>query len=231
MRRRRFITGIAAGLIVATGGGLALAAKAPASWDGLTLTKSKRMDLVYLAPGADFRTYHKVMLDPTEVAFEKNWKRDFNNQTRGLGRRVDDDDIQKAVTEGGRVATGIFADAFNKGGYPVVSAPGPDVLRIRTAVVNLRVNAPDIQTAGRSYNFAPEAGEATLILEARDSVTGALLGRVVDRRLAGDNSTALRNRVTNRADFRVLGKTWAKHSVDGLNNLKASSPMPGAAGQ
>ena len=98
MRRRRFITGIAAGLIVATGGGLALAAKAPASWDGLTLTKSKRMDLVYLAPGADFRTYHKVMLDPTEVAFEKNWKRDFNNQTRGLGRRVDDDDIQKAVT-------------------------------------------------------------------------------------------------------------------------------------
>jgi hypothetical protein len=189
------------------------------------------MDLVYLAPGADFRTYHKVMLDPTEVAFEKNWKRDFNNQTRGLGRRVDDDDIQKAVTEGGRVATGIFADAFNKGGYPVVSAPGPDVLRIRTAVVNLRVNAPDIQTAGRSYNFAPEAGEATLILEARDSVTGALLGRVVDRRLAGDNSTALRNRVTNRADFRVLGKTWAKHSVDGLNNLKASSPMPGAAGQ
>ena len=139
--------------------------------------------------------------------------------------------IQKAVTEGGRVATGIFADAFNKGGYPVVSAPGPDVLRIRTAVVNLRVNAPDIQTAGRSYNFAPEAGEATLILEARDSVTGALLGRVVDRRLAGDNSTALRNRVTNRADFRVLGKTWAKHSVDGLNNLKVSSPMPGAAGQ
>jgi hypothetical protein len=204
--------------------GVAIAAKAPDSWDGLNRVKSKQLDLVYLAPNADFRPYHKVMLDPTEVAFEKNWKRDYNNTQKGLSGRVSDSDMQKAVTEGGKVATEIFAKAFNDGGYPVVTAPGPDVLRIRTGVVNLRVNAPDIPQPGRTYSFAPEAGEATLIIEVRDSVSNALLGRAVDRRLAGDTPASYRNRVTNRGDFRLLGKTWANHCVKGLNALKASAP-------
>ena len=44
-----------------------------AKLDGLVRVKSKRLDVVYLQPGADFRSYTKVMLDPTEVAFAKNW--------------------------------------------------------------------------------------------------------------------------------------------------------------
>jgi hypothetical protein len=220
MDRRAFSMGVAA-VSMAVVCGVAVAAKAPDTWDGLNRVKSKRMDLVYLAPGADFRPYTKVMLDPTEVAFQKNWKRDYNNTQKGLSGRVSDTDMQKAVTEGGKVATEIFAKAFTDGGFPVVTTPGPDVLRIRTGVVNLRVNAPDIPQAGRTYSFAPEAGEATLILEARDSVSNALLGRVVDRRLAGDTPASYRNRVTNRGDFRLLGKTWAQHSVKGLTELKA----------
>jgi hypothetical protein len=36
-----------------------------------------------------------------------------------------------------------------------------------------------------------------------------------------------RNSVTNRADFRRLVDDWAKISVRGLNELKASSPVKG----
>jgi hypothetical protein len=228
MNRRDF-AGLAVAVLASGAGGPAPAAKPPQEWDGLSRVPSKRMKYVYLAPGADFRGYRQVMVDPTEIAFHKDWKRDYNGTHKGLSGRVSDADIQKAITEGGQVATGIFTEAFAKGGYPVVAAPGEDVLRVRTAVLNITVSAPDIPTAGRTRTFAGEAGQATLVIEARDSVTGALLGRVVDGRLAGDTQSLLRNRVTNRSDFRQLVKLWASNSVRGLTELKALSG-PSAAG-
>jgi len=119
----------------------------------------------------------------------------------------------------------IFAEAWTKGGYTVVTDPGPDVLRVKTGLVNITVNAPDQPVAGRSYNFSGEAGFATLFVEARDSQTGALLGRAVDQGIAGDNSAAWRTASSNRSDFRQLVQRWATVSVQGLTELKALSPL------
>jgi hypothetical protein len=162
-----------------------------------------------------------VIIDTPEAAFQKNWLRDYNSSSRSLSRKLSDADAQKGLEQ---VKTGfgtILAKAYTDGGYQVVTQPGPDVLRLRTGVVNIRVNAPDVQTAGRSRSYAPEAGQATLVLEARDSETNALLGRAVDSRLVGDTGAWIRNAVTNRGDFEQLFKTWAKASVNGLNVLKA----------
>jgi hypothetical protein len=200
-------------------------AKPPTNWDGLTQVKSKRLDLVYLQPGADFRGYTKVLVEPTEVAFEKNWQRDYNRGTVSLSSRVSDSDIRQAVSKGMVEAHDIFADAWTKGGYAVVTEPGPDVLRVKTGIVNVRVSAPDQPVAGRSYNFSGEAGYATLFLEARDSQTGALLGRAVDQGIAGDNTAAWRTASSNRADFRQLVQRWADISVRGMTELKALSPI------
>jgi hypothetical protein len=214
---------IAIGLTQAPAG---LAARPPATWDGLVLVDSKRFERVYLLPGADFRPYTKVMLDPTEVAFAKNWIRDYNASTRGSSRRLTQqhaDEIVRAVSTG---MGEIFAEAYSKAGYQVVQAPGPDVLRVRTGVLNLSITAPDVMTAGRSRTFSQDAGDATLVVEARDSQTGALLGRALDRRRIGDSRPFLRNSVTNRADFRRMFATWADASVEGLKKLKAMSPLP-----
>jgi hypothetical protein len=207
----------------------ALAAKAPPSWDGLARVPSKKLKYVYLLPGADFRGYSKVMLDPTEVAFRKDWARDYNNTTRGLSSRVQPSDVQRIVDEGGKAATEIFTKAFTDAGIQVVTTPGPDVLRLRTGIVNLSVSAPDRPTTGRSYSFSQEAGSAQLIVEARDSMTNALLGRGVDGRVAGDTSMLWRNKVTNRADFRLLGQSWAKACVNGFSELKRLSPIQAGA--
>jgi hypothetical protein len=211
--------------IATTAAAPAMAAKPPTTWDGLIQLKSKRFDLVYLAPGASFAGYTKVILDPTEVAFEKNWRRDYNNEAMGITGNVSEKDLQKIITEGVAGAHDILTDKFNKGGYPVVTEPGPDVLWIRTGVLDVRVSAPDVRSAGRTYSFANDAGEATYFIEVRDSVTGALLGRAVDRRLAGDMTIGQRNIVTNRADFRQLLQRWADLSIRGLNALKAQSPI------
>ncbi|WP_380872628.1 hypothetical protein ACFB49_35460 [Sphingomonas sp. DBB INV C78] len=200
-------------------------AKAPDTWDSLYKVKSKRLDAVYLLPGADFRTYTKVMLDPTEVAFQKNWLRDYNNSTIGVSRRISDSDAEKML---GEVRAG-FEEAFRQAqtasGYQVVTTPGPDVLRIRTAVINISVNAPDVMAPGRSRTYSREAGEATLVLEVRDSQSGAILGRAVDAREIGDTMAYMRNSVTNRSDYMMAFKRWAEISAKGLDELKALSPI------
>jgi len=205
--------------------GVTEAAKPPATWDGLVQVASKKLDGVYLQPGADFRGYSKVILDPTQVAFAKNWQRDYNRSTSGLSSRISDKEMQEIITEGAAAATEIFTDAWSKSGYQVVQAPGPDVLRVTTGVVNISVNAPDRQTAGRTRTFSPEAGFATFFLEVRDSTTGALLGRAVDQRTVGDNLRSWRTKGSNRSDFRVEVERWANISVKGMNELKALSPV------
>jgi len=224
MDRRQLIPAVFLAFTVATAAP-ALAAKPPQTWDGLIQVKTKGFDLVYLAPGATFTGYTKVKLDPTEVSFEKNWRRDYNNQNIGGVRDISVKDEQKAVTEGITAASDIFAEEFNKGGYPVVTEAGPDVLWLRTGVLNVRISAPDTMEPGRTYSFANDAGEATYFIEVRDSQTGALLGRAIDRRVVGDNTYGQRNRVTNRMDFRRVVVRWAELSIRGLNELKARAPI------
>jgi hypothetical protein len=202
----------------------ALAAEnSSSSWDGLIAGKSKRLDAVYLMPGADFRTYTKVMFDPTEVALKKDWLRD-NRAAGDLSGQISNAEVQKAFETIRTQFGDIFAKAYSDAGYQVVTTPGPDVLRVRTGVMNLSVTAPDTRP-GNSRTFSRDAGEATLILEARDSESGAVIGRAVDRRLAGDTSRLMRNSVTNRSDFSLLFAGWAKAGVDGLAELKALSPV------
>jgi hypothetical protein len=186
-----------------------LAAQGPDNWEGLVKVRSPRADAVYLAPGVDFRSYTKVMLSPTEVAFRRNFIRDYNRTARG-GQRIDDREAQAIVDA---VRTGfeeIFTEEFRRGGYELATQPGPDVLWLRTAVANLYIAAPEQMTAGRSRTYSYDAGEATVVIEARDSVSQAVLGRAIDQRLAGANMPALRTEVSNRADFSMLFRAWAR---------------------
>jgi hypothetical protein len=205
----------------------ALAAKPPAEWDGLVKVKAKRFELVYLRPGADFRGYTKVILDPTEIAFEKNWKRDYNSSSASSSLEVTDRDIARMADEGRKGAAEILQKAYTAGGYPVVTEPAADVLRVRTALIDITVTSPDTDSPGIVRSYSRDAGGATLVVEARDSMTGSLLGRAVDSRTIDDFSMEWRNRVTNRQDFSRQIETWAKNSVKGLAELKALSPIAG----
>jgi len=221
-RHRIFTTAIASAMLLLCA---SAEAKAPDTWDGLVQAKSKKFDLVYLQPGADFRGYTKVMIDPTEVAFQKNWQRDYNRTSRSLSGRISDSEVQDALSKGVKAATEIFTEAWTKGGYAVVDAPGPDVLRVKTGVLNISVAAPDTQTAGITHTFSEEAGQATLVVEARDSMTGALLGRAIDQKIVGDSMVAWRTSSSNRSDFRYQVEQWASASVRGMSELKALSPI------
>lgn len=221
MQRARFtpLAGIALALLIAW----PVAAKQPATWDGLQHVKARKVDAVYLLPQADFRGYARVMLDPTEVAFRKNWQRDQNSSI-GVDR-ISDQDARRILDEARAGFEKIFAKAYRDAGYQIATAPAPDVLRVRTAVLDIDVNAPDRMTAGRTRVYSREAGAATLVIEARDSLSGALLGRAVDADTVGDFGPYLRNSATNAGAFEVTFSRWAEISVKGLAELKALSPI------
>ena len=200
------------------------AAKLPANWDGLVQVKAKKLAAAYLLPHADFRAYSKVMLDPAQVAFQKNWARDYNQSTMTLGGRVTDRDVQKAIADAQTGLDKIFAETFAKQGFQLATAAGSDVARVTFAVIDLEVTAPDVGV-GRTYNFSVDAGEATFVIEVRDSVTNQLLGRAIDRRAAGDTGPVYRTSVSNRDDFKQLFQTWANIAAKGLTELRASSPI------
>jgi hypothetical protein len=196
-------------------------------WDGLVEVKPKRMDAVFLLPGADFRGYTKIMMDPVEVAFEKNWARDYNREALTTSQRLDQEDLERIAQAAREAFTEVFTEEYRKAGLELVTTPGADVLRLRPGVVDLHVSAPDAMTAGRSRTYTVESGYATLFLEARDSASGALLGRALDKRTTRNTGRAqVANSVTNLSDFRMLFRQWADISVKGFEELREHSPVP-----
>ncbi len=214
--------GLLIGLIVTAA--LAAEVTTPPELIGLVQVKARSVDSAYLLPGTDFRPYTKVLIDPAEVAFRKDWKREMNSRP---GQHIDDADAN-AIMEAARSGfADVWAKAFSKAGYEVVSTDGPDVLRLSPAISNLYINAPDTMSAGRSKTYTVEAGEATLALQVRDSQTGATVGFAADRRRTRSSGGRMQwtTSVSNRADFEDLFRQWAAICVDALQSLKAISPV------
>jgi hypothetical protein len=212
-------------LLVAASPLLAQSQATENNWDGLVRVNSDKIELVYLAPGADFRPYTKVILDPSEMAMEKDWLRDQRRDSLGLSGQVTERDVVRALDRGKEQFDKYFAEAYAKAGFGIATGPAGDVLRVSAGVFDIDVVAPDVATPGRSRTYSEEAGAGTLVIEVRDSVTNALLGRAVERRIAGDNGPWIRNAATNRNDFDQLFRRWAEASANGLTELKALSPV------
>jgi hypothetical protein len=223
-RPHSWLVALAAALLVVALG-VAQGAEEPKSWDGLQKVKSKRLDAVYLLPGVDFKTYTSVMMQPAEVALHEDWLRDINRD-RIASQRVTSEDVQKMREDVAAVLPKVMAEEFEKAGWKVVTTPEPGTLSLATAIIDIHVNAPDTMSAGRSRTYTVEAGNATLLMEVRDAVTGQLLGRAVDARETRNMGTLQwTNSATNRADFTSLFRDWGRICVKGLNTLKESAQV------
>jgi len=190
--------------------------------EGMILVENSELATVYADPGADLGIYKRFILLDATVAFKKNWKRD-QNTTDPL--KVKDSDmvkIQKEVAE-------LFRDVFTKelvdGGYTMADEPGPDVLLIKPAIVDLDVEAPDIQSSTRTYSYSRSAGEMTLNLELYDSLTDDEIVKATDRKRDYDSGYTMRWRtsVSNRADAKRMMTAWAKALRDLLDEARQSA--------
>jgi hypothetical protein len=198
--------------------------QATPSPDGLVLVKPRQVELAWLRPGADFRPYTKVIIDRTQVAFQPQWLKDYNLNT--TFNKVSPEDAAKILAAAQTNFDDVFVNAFKKAGYEVVTTTGPDVLRVNSGVLDLMLNAPEGQGSGIRSTWIITAGQAALIVEVRDTVSNALLGRIADREATQDLGRQLATQATTLYDFRLLFEHWARICVNGLAELKARSPVP-----
>jgi len=194
---------------------------------------SKNFDEVYMRPDADLAAYRKVIIDQTKVEFQKGWLK-YMNSTREPRRWITRDDQQQITDDLTAGMTRVFDDTFKTRGYEVVAAPGPGVLRLSPSVTELFLNAPDVQAANPARTFSVDTADATLVLEARDAVTGTVLARFVDRTTAHElrliNYTS---NVSNQFWMEALSRQWATNSIKefeaGPNRVRASSASASTA--
>jgi hypothetical protein len=140
-------------------------------------------DLVYFKENVDFRAYNKVMLDQVTFYFKKDSKY----------KGVNPQELKE------------FSDAFHlaifealKGAYPLVSKPGPDVLRIRVAITDLVPSKPALNAftavspTSLAVSFGSKAvtgkhsfvGAASMEAEFLDSQTNERIAAVIDTKSA-----------------------------------------------
>ena len=163
-----------------------------------------------------------------EVKFDKDW--DPNSGTRGVSGRITNEDIEKIRTGLSELFADEFSKRLSKAGYPVVTTSGDDVLRIKAAIIDLYVNAPEKQTAGISRSYTMDAGRATVVMQAEDSVTGQSLARVVDTQQGLDNGRLQwTTSVSNSAEARRIVGLWAQAVVRGLDKVNGKAAV--SAGQ
>ncbi len=177
------------------------------SYDGLQRIDIKGIDMAYALPGATMSGYSKVMIDPISVRFHKDWK----PKVAGTMRNLSAGDQQTIRENVAKIVYDAFVEELKKGGYSVVAEPGPDVLRVDAAIINLYVAAPDVMAPGRTKVYTVSAGEMTLVAELADSETGEVIVRVLDRYKARTTGNfRLSSSVSNAAEARSAASSWAK---------------------
>lgn len=212
MRQTTLVSVLSFLVLAATASLTAIAAEPPATTpDGLERVKNSKLDLVYRRPGVDMTGYTKIMLDPVEVAFKKQWTQDF--------RQVSKNERERIRSELAKEFEAIFIEELQtKGGYQIVEQPGENVLRVTAGIFDLYINAPDTMTAGRSRTYALSTGEATLSAELTDSESGAIIARAADHVRARESATMQWiTRSQNRADARAMLRKWATALREGLD--------------
>jgi hypothetical protein len=200
-----------ASLVAVTFPALSVAAEAPI---GLVAVQTYQFDQLALRPGADLASYRKVMIDPVRVQFHKDWKARMNDN-RDVAHRVDDAEAKRIADDMASGAAAVLADQFRARGYTIVTAPGAGVLHLIPSITELYVNAPDIMLPGKTRTFTREAGDAVLVLEARDATADTLLARTVYRATAQTNGNL--NATTDASNqfwFDAMFRRWAGACAD-----------------
>jgi len=192
---------------------------AETTFDGLVRIDNGRFNDSWADPDIDFTRFNKIMVG--EAVFEFRAVRDTGNMTSMRRNNQTEfyisDDRRERLIE---TVTEVFRDEFsNSENFTMTETAGPDVLIIVGALHDIVSHVPP-DMIGRGDIFLSSVGEATLILEARDSLTGETIYRAVDRRRAESiGQASVSNTVTNRSEVRRMARHWARRLREGLDSI------------
>jgi hypothetical protein len=171
----------------------------------------------WLKPGVDFGQYNKIMLDSVVFYFADD------SENKG----IDAQDMKE------------LADACNlevvnvlKGTYPIVAEPGPDVMRLRFAITDLKQSRPGLSAVtsvvpiGLGISLVKKgatgswsgSGATSAELMAMDSMTNEVIAVAQD-----DKSAGFTERFSKWGSTEDAFKFWAeriKQFIDKAHGMK-----------
>ena len=194
--------------------------------DGLDLVRSDKHSAVYVKPEAQLDIYNEFAIVPCEVAFRKNWQRDYNSSHRSSGQQIKERDIDRIKRELGEECTTFFTDALSEEpSYNLVTEwqQGQDVLLVRPNIVNLNITSPDVSSPSMTRSYSASAGSMTLYLELIDAETSEGLVRAYDSKADPDSFVNYANKITNRQAADRMLKNWATRLREAMDSVMRSS--------
>jgi len=191
--------------------------------DGLHLVKDSNVQIAYIKPGADFSKFDKVILLDCFVEFREKWAKDYNLDALGLQGRVTDRDVERIKQDLATEFREVFSEELAEDGFPVADQPGPGVLLLRPAIVNLDIAAPAMMKANRGNTWVRSAGQMTLYMEMYDAETDELLARVIDPKADSGSMSKIASSATNQAAARRIIRRWASLLSDHLMEVRGGA--------
>jgi len=186
--------------------------EAEVTFDGLHEVKGGKAKEAWARPGVDLTQYSKIMLQGAGIEYRPGGEsgRSWSSRSRGGPYEVS----ERQKTQFRALVVNVFLEELAKSEhFTLVEESGPDVLLIRGAVLDVVSWAPP-ESHARGEVFISKVGEATLVLEMRDSITETVLVRAVDRRAAESHGLygdlSLSSPVTNQADVKRVIRNWAQ---------------------
>ena len=169
-------------------------------------------------PDFDVSSYSKVMVQGAGVEFRPGgWP--GRSRDIGPGGHYAVSESTKVMFEE-QMGQAFMAELSKSEQFTIVTEAGPDVLLIEGSLIDVISKVPREQNT-RSDTLLSEVGQATLVLEIRDSVSDGILYRATDRQTAKRDGAALTlsSTVTNVMEFRRVAEHWAIVIREGLERF------------
>jgi hypothetical protein len=179
--------------------------------DGLVRVKKSVADAAWVKPDFDLTPYTKIMIVSAGASFKKLPPVNKYQARQGASEFPVSQENQQKFKD---VMKEEFVKELSKlKRYQIVDQPGPDVLTLVAGVIDVVSSVPpDVNSAsfaGRGGVYLTSVGEATLVIELRDSESNEVLGRAADRRAAESPFAFEVNNVTAWTQVHLLAQGWA----------------------
>lgn len=193
-------------------GAPARAGTATTTADGLQRLDDSVMAQAWAKPGVDLGEYTHIMIQPVGVEFE-----DVSRVSRDP--YPIDERQKRMVLE--VVPQVLGAELGKLKCYALTNEAGANVLILQSAVIDIVSHVPP-EPIGRGRTFVRNLGEATLVVELRDSMTNEVVARAVERRAVSPTFVQRSNSVSNAAEVREAAARWAadlRRQLDAFSQL------------
>ena len=193
--------------------------EAETTFDGLVRIDNARFAGAWVDPDIDLTQYNKIIPGGAEFQFRAAQKVSASTARNTNQREFWISDANKQrLTE---LVSEVFTEELQRSEhFTLTDEPGPDTLIINGALHDIVSNVPP-QDVGRSEVWLRTVGEATLIIELRDSLSNEVIYRAVERRAIENRGQQMTraHTATTWAEVRRWARRWAVRLREGLDSV------------